>query len=167
MHCPHDIPFSKFLTRLGEQLVVTPYQLSFSQIRMLCDQVTGLAATMLLQVHNDGKVHYINLYDSNAREVKPTDIFYECAAKSIGNGQYIIANRMSGQKKLVVISHGTLKLFDDLEEVDEYDQDDVQNGVEYWDNEEPMSMGPSPDTIISEYKGTLAIKSDGIYLQAP
>ena len=53
---------------------------------MMCSDVTGLDANKLLQVHNDGKVHYINLYDNEAKEQKPTDIYYECAAKSIGSG---------------------------------------------------------------------------------
>ena len=64
---------------------------------------------------------------------------------------------MSGEKRLVVISHGEMKLFDTLEEVDDYDQDDIENGVEYWDTEEEGIIC-NGDTIVSHYNGQAAIR---------
>jgi hypothetical protein len=47
--------FDKFFTRKGQTILILQKQLSFRQVRVMSDETTGLGATTLIQVHNDGQ----------------------------------------------------------------------------------------------------------------
>lgn len=57
-------------------------------------------------------------------------------------------------------------MMDNLELVDEYDQDDPLNEVEFWDTEDPEDNSV-PDTIMSCYSGDIYLRENQVFLMPP
>ena len=135
----------------------------------MADPLTGIGATTLIMVHDDSQTNYITLYDQKRSMKTPTDIDFECVARSLGSGTHLLVNRYSGLKKLVILNNDKIKILNTLDEVDDYDGDGMErhhSEDEEWDGD-GMQGGNTADVIVSEYKGEAILKADMCYLKAP
>ena len=68
----------------------------------------------------------MSIYDKNAKQQNSTDLDFECAAKSLGEGKHVLIDSLSGLKRLV-LRKGDMVIMPasgDVPLLDEYDGDD-------------------------------------------